>query len=166
MKKRDTQSIKQKILIDLTKRLQFRFFNCNVSISHFITFFFYNGTNRHDIYLNVLSGILVELLSSCSKKSSTSSTNKCLPRLVHSPLFHPPSLPPGRTPKASPSLQANPNFCDMTTWIATRDLTGLMNCTKYILDITSMFLTQFVIAVTAERCLDAKKLDKTSGTWS
>ena len=137
-------------------------------------------------------------LGSCSKKSSTSSNNKCLSDWFFKYFPHfPPTVNLIATnscfeviPYQSliypdwyirlfipfPSFQGEfqkhrrhykqIRISDMTAWIATRNLAGLMNCTKYILNITSMSLAQSVTVVTTGRCLDAKKLDKTSVTWA
>jgi len=75
--KREGRHSKQKILIDLTKRLRFSIFNCNVSISRFSKFPFIM-TSTGMAYIFKCVGALVKLLGSCSKKSSTSPANKCL----------------------------------------------------------------------------------------
>ncbi|KYN13340.1 hypothetical protein ALC57_14353, partial [Trachymyrmex cornetzi] len=94
------------------------------------------------IYLNVLSRALVELLGSCSKKSSTSPANKCL---------------------RDPTVDL---IAISSCFKVTPDLAGLMNCIKYILDIIilqCLWYNPLPLSLRGSD-LDAEKLNKTSST--
>ncbi|EGI57553.1 hypothetical protein G5I_14408 [Acromyrmex echinatior] len=99
------------------------------------------------IVVLVNSGALVELLGSCSKKSNTSPTNKCLRDLLN--IFH------------IPTVDA----------ITTSSCLGLISNAGTKCCLSRLILLQYfwynpLPSTPRGDVLDAKKLDKTSGTWS